>query len=394
MMYEAKDMLPDEFNQTLSYLLLLSYKGFNMAKKLTLKEWVEKAKQVHGNTYDYSESEYTNSRLKIEIICPEHGRFWQKSADHLQGRGCPKCGKKVSEPKVSKLMADFISKAKELHEYKYSYEKVKYTNNKTKVTITCPEHGDFSQTPNSHLSGCGCPECGGTKKLLSQEFIQKSNEVHNNKYDYSKVVYVNVRTKVKIICPIHGEFEQTPDTHLQGKGCLQCGYDVVSESKTKSEDAYLKEVRKVHDDYYDYSLVNYFSAHDKITIVCPEHGSFTQTANSHLRGRGCPSCSKGGFDPHKGGILYYLKVTANTQETLYKIGITNKSVNERFSVKDLQKIEVLSFKCYEIGADAYEEEQRILKKYKKYKYNGPAILESGNTEIFSKNILPKGLANV
>ena len=132
----------------------------------------------------------------------------------MNGQGCPSCNKITSD--------DFIQKATLIHNGKYDYSKVDYKTAKTKVCIICPEHGEFRQAPDKHLSGCGCQKCGGTKKLSIDEFIRKANKIHNNKYDYSKVKYINNQTKVCIICPKHGEFWQAPGSHLSGKGCPHC----------------------------------------------------------------------------------------------------------------------------------------------------------------------------
>ena len=117
---------------------------------------------------------------------------------------------------------DFIKKAKEVHGDKYDYSKVVYKGNRTLVTIVCPIHGEFQQKPSNHLSGNGCPDCSGNKRLTTEDFIKKAREVHGDKYDYSKVKYVNTSTKVCIVCPEHGEFQQTPNDHLGGKGCPNC----------------------------------------------------------------------------------------------------------------------------------------------------------------------------
>ena len=117
---------------------------------------------------------------------------------------------------------EFIKKAKKVHGDKYDYSKVNYIGSKIEVTIICPEHGEFKQRPNDHLNGIGCPKCSGHVKLTTEEFIKRAREIHGDKYDYSKTNYVNMRTKVTIICPKHGEFEQTPQGHLNGDGCPKC----------------------------------------------------------------------------------------------------------------------------------------------------------------------------
>jgi len=199
-------------------------------KKLTKNEFIEKSKLVHGNKYDYSKVEYVNNRTKVCIICPEHGEFWQVPSSHLQGIGCIQCGYTMMKQKQRDSTKNFIKKAKEVHGDKYDYSKVEYVNRFTKVCIICPEHGEFWQTPSNHLSGHGCDKCGGTATNSLEDFIAKANAIHDNKYDYSKVKYTNNSTKVCIICPEHGEFWQTPDKHLQRKGCPKC-----KESKMEEE---------------------------------------------------------------------------------------------------------------------------------------------------------------
>ena len=118
---------------------------------------------------------------------------------------------------------EFIEKAKKVHGEKYNYSKVKYVNTMTKVCIICPIHGEFLQTPNKHLSGNNCPKCSHQSYLhTTDSFIKEAKKIHGDKYDYSKVNYINSHTKVCIICKEHGEFWQTPNAHLRGKGCKSC----------------------------------------------------------------------------------------------------------------------------------------------------------------------------
>ncbi len=192
--------------------------------------------------------------------------------------------------------------------------------------------------------------------------------------------------KVNITCPIHGDFEQTPNSHLQGQGCPKCGIEVSADKCRTTVENFIISAKQIHSEVYDYSKVEYKNNNTKVAIICPTHGLYEQTPGSHLNGNGCPSCAKYGFQSHKPAILYYLKIVL-VDKVLYKIGITNKSVNERFQLKDLSKIEILKQKAYDIGLDAYKEEQRILKYYSIYKYQGPKVLEShGNTELFNLDI--------
>lgn len=185
---------------------------------------------------------------------------------------------------------EFIEKARAIHGDKYDYSKVEYKDNKTKICIICPIHGEFWQRPNNHLSGQGCPYCGGTHKYTTEEFIKKSREVHGDKYDYSKAKYVGWRKKVKIICPIHGEFEQIPFDHLRGHGCIKCMGDEISKNKTKPYDLFLESALKKHNFKYKYDINTYVNRNTKMKIICPIHGEFWQTPSNHLRGQGCPYC--------------------------------------------------------------------------------------------------------
>lgn len=189
-----------------------------MGKKLTISDFVKKAREVHGDKYNYSKVEYAGTHKSVCIICPKHGEFWQRPDCHLNGNGCSKCGIE----NISSTKEEFINKAREVHGDKYDYSKVEYVNSRTNVCIICPEHGEFKQTPDGHLKGQGCPKCNGGVKLNTNEFIKMAREVHGDKYDYSKVEYVDSHTKVCILCPKHGEFWQTPSNHLKGQGCPNC----------------------------------------------------------------------------------------------------------------------------------------------------------------------------
>ena len=193
-----------------------------MGKKLTTEEFIKKANKKHNGKYDYSKVEYIDSHTKVCIICPEHGEFWQGPANHLSGQNCPKCASIEVHTNQSNKKEGFIQKAKEIHGDKYDYSKVEYINNHTKVCIICPEHGEFWQKPIHHTQGKGCPYCGGTKKLTTKEFVEKAKQIHGDRYDYSKVEYKTTETKVCIICPQHGEFWQTPHAHLAGQNCPKC----------------------------------------------------------------------------------------------------------------------------------------------------------------------------
>jgi very-short-patch-repair endonuclease len=181
---------------------------------------------------------------------------------------------------------NFIEKAKAIHKNRYDYSKVHYINAKTKIIITCKQHGDFEQSPTNHLSGFNCQKCAKNLKINTTTFIEKANMTHNNKFDYSKVNYVNADTKITIICKEHGEFEQIPDFHLNRKcGCPKCANNI-----TLTNDEFIERATIIHIKKYDYARINYVNNRTNISIICKEHGEFCQTPTRHLAGDGCPSC--------------------------------------------------------------------------------------------------------
>lgn len=192
-------------------------------RKLTTSEFIDKAKEIHGDAYDYSKVNYKNALENVCIVCPEHGAFYQMPHNHLKGQGCPIC-RYIKSSNSNKLgLNEFIKRSKQIHGDKYNYSKVKYVDNKTKVCIICPEHGEFWQTPSKHTHRKqGCPYCSGNARKTTEQFIKEANQIHNNKYDYSKVNYKCNSKPVCIICPEHGEFWQRPKDHLKGQGCPHC----------------------------------------------------------------------------------------------------------------------------------------------------------------------------
>lgn len=206
-----------------------------MPSKIDRYEFIWKAIQKHGYRYDYRKVVYTRSKDKVCIICREHGEFFQEATSHLQGSNCPHCYNASRKMKQIWDSDEFIEKAKDIFGDEYDYSKVEYDGIFKKVCIICKKHGEFYKSPSKHLRGQGCPKCiRFGVKLTDKEFIERSNSVHNYNYDYSKVDYRNIDTKVCIICKKHGEFYQTPHNHLQGRGCPLC-----NESKLEKEVAAL-----------------------------------------------------------------------------------------------------------------------------------------------------------
>jgi hypothetical protein len=330
-----------------------------MPTKKTTEEFIQDAIKVHGDKYDYSKVEYKTSISPVLLICSEHGEFWQTPKSHLRGRGCQKCGKK-QQMKLRMLSIDFEKKVTDIHNglYKYQqdyrgcyepidilclkcnnifsqkpykhlqgqgcpkcgvfkrggnptqryttetwtkiankihkntfdYSKVNYVNNKTPITIICKVHGKFSQTPSRHLNAIyGCPTCGVTK--TTYKFIKDAIKKHGLLYDYSKSIYQNAMKKLIITCKEHGDFKQTPNGHLSGRGCATCGVDKLRKIFSLNNKEFIKKSKIVHGNKWDYSEVEYKNYLQKVTIMCRQHGKFLQTPGNHLSGNGCPMCS-------------------------------------------------------------------------------------------------------
>jgi hypothetical protein len=258
------------------------------------EKFINQCKSVHNNKYDYSKTIYVNSKTKIKIICPEHGEFECRADMHLFGTGCKECGK----PTLTKT--EFIKRATKVHGNKYDYSKVVYINSRLKIKIICPEHGEFEQIPANHLNGLGCAECSGNKKLTLEEFKNKANQKHNNKYNYDKVEFTNTKDKILIFCNslnsdnvIHGYFEQRLDAHLFGQGCPKCkpNYQITN-------DEFINRATKIHGDKYSYHKTEYINMDIPVWIHCEQtdtegysHGDFLQIPYNHLEGKGCPKCA-------------------------------------------------------------------------------------------------------
>ena len=429
-----------------------------MSKKLTTKDFIEKARKIHGNKYNYSKVNYINSYTKVCIICPEHGEFWQTPSSHLKGYNCEKCAYKEKSELRKSTTEEFIKKATQVHGDKYDYSKENYINSHAKVCIICPEHGEFWQSPYCHLNGNNCPECSNIIRKFSskktktteefikeakelygdkydyskvnyinshtkiciidkeknkeifispttfltsgtsnrnynsttEEFIEKAKKVHGNKYDYSKVNYVNCRTKICIICPEHGEFWQTPSNHLQGYNCQKCSDITTSLKRLSTLEEFVKKAREVHGDRYDYSKVNYINSHTKVCIICPEHGEFWQTPSKHLYSQGCPKCQNSVLEEEimlfleKNNIKYIyqyapyflkngkgkLKIDFYLPE--YNIAIECQGIQHFFPVKFYSKKEFEKTK------------ERDIRKYKKCEENNIKILYYINENNFKK----------
>ena len=275
---------------------------------------------------------------------------------------------------------------KNIHNNKYDYSKAVYLNSKAKMIIICPEHGEFEQCHNKHGSSKqGCPACGGRLVSNAKAFALRASKTHGNLYNYDKVVYINQHKPVIITCPIHGDFTQIPTNHLAGKTCNKCAILTRGLTHRKSFEEFVAEANTKHSNKYSYDKASYTKTGDKTIITCEKHGPFKQNVASHLTGCGCPKCMVTGFNIAKPGKLYILSLNNGT---VFKVGITNRSVEARFSLEELSKIEVVRVEYFDNGKDCYDMEQYLLTLLKEYQYKGVNLLVSGNTELLTTNPLP------
>jgi hypothetical protein len=295
-----------------------------MKQKKTLF-YIKRAKEVHGNLYDYSKMTATTLKEKTIVICPEHGEFITTMDSHINKKsGCPSCHK------VKKYTnEEWVMEVDRIHNHKYDYSHTHYTRAKDKVDIICHEkdefgfeHGLFSIRAGNHMAGIGCPKCGGRYNMTQDEYLRKADKVHNHKYDYSKTHFTGVKNKITIICHEkdefgndHGEFLQNAGSHLSGCGCPKCNGGIQM-----SQTEFVERANMIHNNFYDYSNVHYETAKTKVEIICPVHGSFMQTPDQHLRGQGCPKCKSSIMESDIINLLNKNKIYYEYQSKILNLG--------------------------------------------------------------------------
>ena len=275
-------------------------------KRLSTKEWVAKAKSVHGNRYDYSKSNYLGAHQYITITCSTHGDFEQKAGNHISlGRGCRKCsGILRTRDNKEKILTqeEFLKRCKKYHKGSLlKFERAKYTGSKNKVVVDCELHGEQRIIAGNLMRGAGCKHCAALKnsegrKTSVAEFVKRASKQYETTYDYSQVNFKNLHEKVTVTCPIHGAWSVIAANHIIGKsGCPTCKSikfaDDAKQANTLSTEDFIALSIKAHGYKYDYSDTHYSHSNEKVRIECKKHGKFTQTARLHVVGKGCPKCA-------------------------------------------------------------------------------------------------------
>jgi len=362
------------------------------------EDFIEKAKNTHGDYYDYSKVDYVNSTTDVIITCPTHGDFMQQPVSHTQGRACPKCGHKRAGLEGRLTQEQFLYKARQMHGDYYDLSKAEYTKGDELIEIICPIHGSYHQKAIIFLTGRGCEPCGrhraaASRRSSTEEFVAKARQLHGDFYDYSKVDYTTTKGLVTIGCPKHGDFEITANEHItwnrnvtdKPRGCKYC-----SRSEIHPDD-FIEDCRKVHGDRFDYSKTKYTGYHNYITVICPEHGEWKTMAGVFLRSN-CPSCATYGFNSQIPAHAYLIKYET-PDFVAYKQGITNQKVAQRMvalkrSIKEkypTAKIKLIDKRYFESGQDARDLEIQ-LQAMDEIRFTPPVQFD-GYTEMYSEGIL-------
>lgn len=356
-----------------------------MSLETRKNKFLKKAKEIHGDSYDYSLIDYINVDIKVEVIClltSELHHFFITPDKHINRK--QRCG--ICFKVKTKTTEQFIKQANEIHGDKYDYSNVKYINSNTHVDIIChrigldnEEHGIFLQIPGDHIDKtkkCGCPKCAyennlGRNSKTTKQFIKDAKNIHGNKYYYDLVEYIGANEKIKIICNNHDEqyiFEQSPGQHLRGRGCPKCNGGIKF-----TKEQFIENAKNIHGSKrYDYLKVNYINCDTKIKIICTgenhdkEQHIFIITPYNHINRRiGCYICKPSG----------YSKIQIKTFELIEKelnIKIQKATDPEREFIIYYNKNE-LNPKWYSTGklkVDGYIKEYNLIIEYNGCYYHG------------------------
>ena len=240
------------------------------------------------------------------------------------------------------------------------HSKVVYVNNKKKIIVGCPSHGDFQTTPNRYWSGQGCSVCGGNIKLTQQEATAKCEAAHPEN-DHSKVVYTGNKKKITVGCLQHGDFQITPNTYWRGTGCAKCAIEASAARQTLSQEEATAKCEAAHPEN-DHSKVVYVNSSTKIIVGCSQHGEFEMTPSGYWSGRNCPRCAS---NASKDNVIYIWRVLGGqfNSHPVYKIGRTSDHIMER-RVKEVANAGSLGYEIItmvETQGSAKMLETRLLK---------------------------------
>lgn len=294
-------------------------------RAMTQEEFILRAKEAHGEKYDYSKVEYVNSQKHVTIICPAHGEFSQSANAHIRGQGCRQCSNGSSGDRNRLSQEEFLVRLTTLGTG-YGLEKVNYTSMDKPITLVCSDHGPFTaRAGNALYRKSGCPKCAReltglrSRKPLSY-YVEKSRAVHGDRFEYLGIEYQGAAAYLRVLCRDHGEFLQLAQDHIKGVGCSKCAVEIYDHP------SFINVATRVHGSRYDYSQAIYNKALSKVIICCKDHGPFTQTPSSHINGQGCPRCANVGPSDAQVEIANFMRQFTDVMEEA-PIGESRKRVD-------------------------------------------------------------------
>ena len=369
-----------------------------MSKKLSFEEFVERSNKTHeNNDLIYDESSFNGSHQKVRIICPKHEEFWQIAKDHMNGQGCPICGREKGGLKRRSNTEKFISSFKELYGDKLDLSKFVYTKSNIKSTVICPIHGEFEATPNNLLRGRGCPICGNINKKVKQTiseqvFNERMEKIYGDSLTYNFSNYSNFGEKMEFVCSKHGSFEALPLNVLHGHGCPICGREKCSKSRTMKFEEVLRRFKEVHGDTYTYDESTYKTSRKKMRIICPKHGEFWQIPMNHWGGQGCPVCKESKLEMELDKAL-----TDNGIEFIRQKPLGRQSIDfyiPKYKINIECQGEQHFKKKFDDKYDFKKSLERDIKKNKILRENGEKLIYFTKENLLPKNIEDPMFCNI
>lgn len=334
--------------------------------RLSSVDFVAKSRLIHGDLYDYSSVVYQKSSSKVEIICNDHGSFWQTPNSHLRGRGCPICAKfkaQVGNNDRRLSLSEFVVRANFRHGDRYGYDLIDLKSTRIKVKILCKVHGLFEQAPVNHMNGQGCPTCAVSCRnqglsIGQAEFLRRAKDVHGDLYDYSKSVFSIKQALIEIGCPVHGFFYQLAASHLNGRGCPQCGIVSIRDRLKLDFHEVVARGKFVHGDVYDYDESTYRGTKEKMRLICQTHGEFWQSPAAHFLGGGCYRCGVSAFQK---SVIDYVESIGINDLLLNDRGVLDGLELDLYSPKNNVAIE-----CNGVYWHSYDGIESRPKRYRHY----------------------------
>lgn len=228
-----------------------------------------------------------------------------------------------------KSLQDRIQVFQSVHKGRYDYslvtDDIKWDS---RITVVCPDHGEWVTIVNNHQRGAGCPVCAGVAPVSTKDRIAAARIIHGDKYDYTQWPNkVTASTRVVSVCPVHGEWEHTIASHVNHEaGCPHCAGNA-----TRDFAKFVKQATEIHKGVYGYRYQENVGNNDTVTICCSVHGDFQQTVTNHIAGKGCCKCAEYGFKRGKRGTLYLLR---SSDGKYAKVGITNNKTSRLRQLKN------------------------------------------------------------